>query len=166
MRWPSSGRFVLAMVVLYLILLALIFGSLKAQTSDPATWHPCMDAVRCVVHTDSTLYQKRETATALYVLGSFAVVASNAIWQWNTDAPGDNPDTFNSAQALSHFGTAFMLTQGAIALHVKPVWAVTITSVAGCAFDETQGHLTWHEVGYNVGGAVAGALMARWLSFR
>lgn len=138
----------------------------KPTGVDPtAQWHPCMDALRCVIHKDSTLAQKRETATSLYVLGSFAVVASNAIWQWDTDE-GGYENTFMPSKQAVHFGAAFMLTQGAIALHVRPVWAVTITSVAGVGFELTQGHVNGYDIAADVTGSIAGALMARWLTFR
>ena len=146
----------------WLLILAFPFA-LQAQYAD-TTWHPCMDAIRCFIHKDSTLAQKRETATSAYILGGFAVVASNAIWGWDQDHGGYSDVVYPQKQA-AHFLSAMVLTQGAIALHVKPVHAVLITTGLGVAFEFSQGHVNGHDIAADALGSIAGALFARWLRF-
>lgn len=135
----------------------------RAQTDDPATWHPCMDAIRCFAHRDTTEYQKRETGTALYVLSTSAVVLSNVVWQWDTDR-GGYPDVFYRDKALSHAASAALLTEGAIAMHVRPSFAVIWTNVAGLGFEISQGYVNPHDLAANAVGSLAGYALARWLN--
>lgn len=143
------------MKTLALLLLLTFAAPVEAQ---------CMDAFRCVIHTDTTQAMRRETWTSVYILGSFAVVGSNAIWGWDQDH-GGYADTYLPSKQGLHFASAFVLTQGAIALDVKPWVAVTITSVAGVGFEFSQGHVNGHDIAADVLGSVAGALMAHWLRF-
>ena len=144
------------------LLLTIYPTLLRGQLAD-TTWHPCMDAIRCLIHNDTTAAQKRETATSLYVLGSFAVVGSNAIWQWDTD-DGNYPNTFYPEKFLAHAGSAFVLTEVAIGIGVKPITAVAITSGAGIAFEITQGHVNGYDVAADITGAFAGMFVAKWLN--
>ena len=146
-------------------LLPLFFAMPLVAQDTTAVWHPCMDAIRCFIHKDSTLAQKRETATSAYILGGFVVVASNAVWGWDQDH-GGYPDIVYPQKQAAHFLSAMVLTQGAIALHVKPIHAVLITTGLGVAFEFSQGHVNGHDIAADVLGSVAGALFAHWLSFR
>ena len=145
------------------VLLLMIYPTLLWGQLADTTWHPCMDAIRCFIHKDSTLAQKRETATSVYILGSFAVISSNAIWGWDTDT-GNYPNKLYPEKFLAHSGSAFVLTQVAIGFHVKPSTAVIITSVAGVGFEFSQGHVNGYDIAADISGAFAGALVANWLN--
>ena len=112
---------------------------------------------------DSTAAQREETATALYIGGSALVLASNAIWQWDTD-PGGYPmgRIYPSKQGL-HLLIASTLTIGASAIGVKPWTAAGITCASGAGYELTQGHVNGLDIAADCAGAALGALLVKWV---
>jgi hypothetical protein len=103
-----------------------------------------------------------ESATALYIGASSAILLSNAFLGWDQDRGGYPDVLYPNKQAL-HFAAAAGLTQVAIGIGVRPVPAVIITSLAGVGFEFTQGHVNGHDIAADILGSITGALIAHWL---
>lgn len=149
----------------YAVALALVLalGSMLYCGVSLAQSAPCMDAFRCVIHKDTTDAMRRETGTAVYVLGSFAVVSSNAVWGWDHDA-GGYPDILYRDKAIEHAASAMILTETAIAMHVRPSFAVLWTNVAGLGFEVSQGRVDKYDLAANALGSLVGLAFMRWVA--
>jgi hypothetical protein len=141
------------------VILAMLASSARAQ----APTAPCEKVLPVCWHFDTTEATRRETGTALFVGGTYFVVASNLVWGWDHD-PGGYPDKFYPTKAFAHAGAAAILTETAIACHVRPWFAVLWTNVAGVGFELSQGRVNRHDLAANAAGSLLGYAMARWLA--
>jgi hypothetical protein len=146
-------------------LLAALALSSPASGQTVERYGGCFDAIRCVIHKDTTEAMRRETGTALYVLSSSLVVSSNLVYGWDLDA-GGYPNRLYWQKEAFHAASAAVLTESAIAIHVRPAFAVIWTNIAGLGFEFSQGHVNGYDLAANAVGSLFGAFLADRLRFR